>query len=127
MTGVSSGLSSITQIAMTVRDTSRAVSFYRDSLGLQLLFEAPPNLAFFNCGGIRLMLSPAEGPFEPPGSILYFAVDDIRLKHQELVARGVVFKSEPHLIAKLPDREVWIAGFEDSEGNTLALMAEPRL
>src|SRR4051794_23408510 len=127
MTATASGLSAITQIAMSVRDTDRAVRFYRDSLGMQLLFVAPPNLAFFNCGGIRLMLSPAEGPFEPPGSILYFTVEDIGATHRELADRGVAFTTEPHLIAKLPDREVWIADFEDTEGNTLALMSEPRI
>ena len=127
MTGVTSGLSRILQIAVTVRDTARAVRFYRDTLGLRLLFEAPPNLAFFDCDGVRLMLTPAEGAFQPPGSILYFAVDDIRLKHQELTARGVSFRTEPHMIARLPDREVWLADFDDTEGNTLALMSEPRL
>ena len=127
MTGTAAGLSAITQIGMTVRDTARAVTFYRDVLGVTLLFEAPPDLAFFDCGGVRLMLGPPQGAFAPPGSILYFTVDDIRLTHQELVARGVVFKTEPHLIAKLPDREVWLADFEDGEGNTLAIMSEPRL
>src|SRR5262245_41331728 len=108
MTGVTSGLSRIMQIAVTVRDTARAIRFYRDTLGLRLRFEAPPNLAFCDCDGVRLMLTPAEGAFEPPGSILYFACDDIRLQHQELTARGVSFRTEPHMIAKLPDREVWL-------------------
>ncbi|MEQ1575469.1 MAG: VOC family protein [Vicinamibacterales bacterium] len=120
------GLSRIAQIAVTVRDPERAVRFYRDTLGVRLLFEAPPNLAFFDCDGVRLMIAPAKGAFEPPGSILYFAVDDIRARHQELAARGVAFKTEPHMIAKLPDREVWLADFEDGEGNTLALISEPR-
>ncbi len=112
---------------MTVRDPGRAVRFYRDTLGVRLLFEAPPNLAFFDCDGVRLMIAPAEGAFEPPGSVLYFAVDDIHARHQELAARGVNFKTEPHMIAKLPDREVWLADFEDGEGNTLSLMSEPRI
>jgi methylmalonyl-CoA/ethylmalonyl-CoA epimerase len=127
MMTTSTGLSKLAQIAVTVRQPDRAVAFYRDALGVPLLFQAPPNLAFFNLDGVRLMLAPAEGEFEPPGSILYFAVDDIRTKHQELVARGVRFKTEPHMVARLPDREVWLADFEDGEGNTLALMAEPRL
>ena len=121
------GLSRIIQIAMSVRDPERALRFYRDTLGVRLLFQAPPNLAFFDCGGVRLMIAPAEGAFEPPGSVLFFAVDDIRARYQELLAQGVGFKSEPHLIAKLPDREVWLADFEDGEGNTLALMSEPRI
>lgn len=120
----SQGLSRIAQIAMRATDTRRAVSFYRDTLGVKLLFEAPPNLAFFDCGGVRLMLGPAEGAFDHPGSILYFAVDDIAGMFDLLRGKGVAFVREPHLIAKLPDREVWMAFFEDTEGNTLALMEE---
>jgi methylmalonyl-CoA/ethylmalonyl-CoA epimerase len=127
MSIVSAGLSRLTQIAMTVRDPARAVAFYRDTLGVPLLFQAPPDLAFFDLDGVRLMLAPVGNGFEPPGSVLYFACDDIQLKHRELAARGVRFKQGPHMIAKLPDREVWLAEFEDGEGNSLALMSEPRL
>ena len=120
------GLSRIGQIAMTVQDLPRAVAFYRDVLGMRFLFEAPPSLAFFDCGGVRLMLGPAEPEFDHQGSVLYFAVDDIKATHTALASGGVKFRSEPHMIAKLPDREVWLADFEDSEGNVLALMSEPR-
>ena len=121
-------LSRIGQIAMNVRDLDRAVGFYRDTLGLPFLFTAPPRLAFFDCAGVRLLLDVAEDKeFDHPGSILYFAVDDIRQSHRRLASRGVRFRTEPHLIARLPDREVWMAFFDDTEGNTLALMAEPRL
>ena len=118
------GLARIKQVAMTVREMARAVPFYRDILGMRLLFEAPPNFAFFDCDGVRLMMAPAEGEFAPPGSVLYFDVPDIRAAYADLTARGVVFKSEPHMVAKLPDREVWLADFGDGEGNTLALMEE---
>jgi predicted enzyme related to lactoylglutathione lyase len=124
---VTTGLSRIHQISMRVHDVDRAVRFYRDSLGLPFLFAAPPQLAFFNCGGIRLMLSTPEPGFDHPGSVVYFAVDDIRAAHSLLKARGVTFGSEPHKIATLADREVWLAEFQDTEGNTLALMSEPRL
>jgi methylmalonyl-CoA/ethylmalonyl-CoA epimerase len=122
------GLSHIGQIAMPVRDLDRAVQFYRDTLGVPFLFSAPPGLAFFDCGGVRLLLDAPQGK-EPdhPGSILYFSVGDIRQAHQLLVSRGVTFRQDPHLIARLPDREVWMAFFDDPEGNTLALMSEPRL
>jgi len=119
-------LQRIHQISIRTRDTARAVAFYRDTLGLKLLFEAPPQLAFFDCGGIRLMLSPPEPEFDHQGSVLYFAVDDIKAAHTALAASGVGFRTEPHLVAKLPDREVWLADFLDSEGNVLALMSEPR-
>ena len=121
------GLSRIHQISMRTHDVERAVHFYRDVLGLPFLFAAPPRLAFFDCAGVRLMLSTPEPGFDHPGSILYFAVDDIRQMHDTLASRGVAFRTEPHKIATLADREVWLADFEDTEGNTLALMSEPRL
>jgi methylmalonyl-CoA/ethylmalonyl-CoA epimerase len=122
------GLSQIGQVAMPVRDLDRAVRFYRESLGLPFLFSAPPGLAFFDCAGVRLLLdAPQSQAPDHPGSILYFSVGDIRQMHQLLESRGVTFRQEPHLIARLPDREVWMAFFEDTEGNTLALMSEPRL
>jgi methylmalonyl-CoA/ethylmalonyl-CoA epimerase len=122
------GLSRIGQIAMNARDLDRAIAFYRDTLGIPFLFQAPPALAFFDCAGVRLLLDrPHDREFDHPGSVLYFAVDDIRQMHALLVSRGVSFRDEPHLIARLPDREVWMAFFDDTEGNTLALMSEPRL
>ena len=121
------GLSRIGQIAMNAVDLDRAVAFYRDVLGLPFLFTAPPRLAFFDCGGVRLLLDvPEDKEFAHPGSILYFSVDDIQTKYQQLTSRGVKFRDAPHLIARLPDREVWMAFFDDTEGNTLALMSEPR-
>lgn len=121
------GLSRIHQISMRAQDVDRAVRFYRDTLGLPFLFAAPPRLAFFDCHGVRLMLSTPEPGFDHPGSVLYFAVEDIRAMHDTLRSRGVAFRTEPHKIATLADREVWLADFEDTEGNTLALMSEPKL
>ena len=118
------GLSRLGQISMRAKDLPRAVRFYRDVLGIPFLFEAPPALAFFDCAGVRLMLSAPEEGFDHPGSVLYFAVEDIEAVHTALGEKGVRFVNEPHLIAKLPDREVWLAIFGDTEGNTLALMEE---
>jgi methylmalonyl-CoA/ethylmalonyl-CoA epimerase len=121
------GISRIGQIAVIVKDVERAVAFYRDTLGLRFLFKAPPGLAFFDCGGVRLMLSrPERAELDHPGSVLYFVVDDINVMHQSLVDRGVRFEGPPHLIAKMPDHELWMAFFDDTEGNTLALMCEKR-
>ena len=124
---VSPGLSRLHQIAQRVHDTERATAFYRDVLGLPLLFTAPPGLAFFDCAGVRLMLSPPSPGHDHPGSMLYFAVDDIHTMAATLRARGVVFTTPPTKIATLADREVWLAGFSDTEGNPLGLMSEPRL
>ena len=128
MTDVSTTrLSTIGQIAMPVTDLARAIAFYRDRLGMRFLFQAPPQLAFFDCGGVRLMLDvPEDKEFARHRSVLYFKVPDIDRAYQDLNAAGVTFRGEPHLIAKLPDHELWMAFFDDTEGNTLALMAEKR-
>lgn len=117
--------SRIGQIAIVCTDVSRARDFYRDALGLRHLFDAGPTLSFFDCGGTRLMLSTAEGV--PTGtSVLYYLVSDIDLANKELAGKGVTFIDEPHMIAKMPDHELWLAEFRDSEGNVLALMEERR-
>ena len=118
------GLARIGQIAVVVHDVQRSVAFYRDLLGMKLLFEAP-GMAFFDCDGVRLMLSLPSGPeFDHPGSILYFRVPDIQAAHQALRARGVSFLNEPHLIARMPDHELWMAFFRDPDGNPLQIMSQ---
>ena len=118
-------LSRIEQVAIPVRDLARATSFYRDLLGMKLLFEVPPQLAFFDCDGVRLALSIASDPmYEPPGSIVYYRVADIDTAHAALEQRGVDFLRGPHLVARLDAIEVWMAFFEDTEGNTLAITSE---
>jgi methylmalonyl-CoA/ethylmalonyl-CoA epimerase len=120
-------LSSIGQVGVRVLDLERAVAFYRDALGLKLLFQAPPGLAFFDCGGVRLMLDRPEGPeFDHASSVLYFRVEDIGAGFDCLAARGVGFRDPPHMVAKLPDHELWMAFFDDGEGNVHALMCEMR-
>ncbi|HTO88438.1 MAG TPA: VOC family protein [Thermoanaerobaculia bacterium] len=116
----------IGQIAINARDLPRAVAFYRDTLGLRFLFEVP-GMAFFDCGGIRLLVGTAVRPeLDHPSSILYFRVADIRATHAELKSRGANFLNEPHRVARMPDHELWLAEFQDSEGSTLALMSEIR-
>jgi methylmalonyl-CoA/ethylmalonyl-CoA epimerase len=107
-----------------VQDLDRAVAFYQDVLGLPLLFRAPPGLAFFDCGGVRLMLSRPDDGTPVGTSILYYAVDDIMTSHAVLRARGARAVGEPHLIARMPDHDLWLAEFRDSEENVLALMSE---
>jgi len=120
------GLDRIGQIGINVKDLDRAVAFYRDVLGMRPLFQVP-RLAFFDCGGIRLMLSPAEtAEFDHAGSVIYYRVDDINASHAELKRRGVTLEGEPHLIARMPDHELWMAFCRDTEGNVLALMSEVR-
>lgn len=116
-------LKRIGQILVIVHDIERAVQFYRDTLGLTLLFRAPPGLAFFDCGGVRLMLSRPEGTTAGT-SIIYYVVDDIQRAYTVLAARGVQFVGQPHVVARMPDHDLWLAECHDSEDNTLALMCE---
>src|SRR5262245_2816143 len=130
MTAVAStfGLSQIGQIAMTVSDLPRSVGFYRDVLGMTFLFEAPPSLAFFDCGGIRLMMSLPEKAGSVAGqqfnSVLYYTVADIQAAARELEARGVRFEAAPHVVARLPHADLWMGFFRDPDRNVLAIMSE---
>ena len=122
--GTQIALNSIGQIAILVKDVERATDFYRDKLGIKYLFAAG-NIAFFDCGGIRLMLDKPEKP-EMGTSIIYFKVPDINQAHQQMKSRGVEFVDQPHLIAKLPDHDLWMTFFRDSEGNLMGMMSEVR-
>lgn len=118
------GLTRIGQISINIHNLEQAVEFYRDKLGMKHLFTVP-RMAFFDCGGIRLMLAIPETPeLDHPGSIIYYQVDDIQKTHQLLAGRGVCFENEPHLVARLPSHDLWMAEFRDSENNVLALMSE---
>jgi len=114
----------IGQIAVTVHDLDRAIAFYRDTLELPFLFQAPPAMAFFDCGGVRLMLTLPESDGADHASILYYRVADIRAAFETLSGRGVRFEAEPHVVAELEDRTLWLAFFRDPDANLLALMSE---
>lgn len=116
----------IGQICISVSDIDRATAFYRDVLGLPLLFAAG-SMSFFQAGSVRLMLSLPDRPeFEPPGSILYYKVADLDSAFATLSARGAKVEAPPRLIARMPDHELWMAAFRDSEGNFFELMHEKR-
>ena len=117
-------LSRIRQIALVVHDLPAAIAFYRDRLGMKFLFEVPGQLAFFDCAGVWLMLSPPEGEFDQPGSCLYFEVADIHAAHRTLVERGVEFIDAPHRIADMGTYELWMAFFRDLDRNPLAIRSE---
>lgn|SRR5436853_4380813 len=125
MTDIKSfGLTTIGQIAVNVHDLNRAVEFYSGKLGMKHLFTVP-KMAFFDCGGINLMLGiPEREEFDHPSSVIYFNVDDIEQAHDALHSRGVHFEGTPHLIAKMETYDLWMAFFRDSENNLLALMSK---
>jgi len=118
------GITRLGQIAVPVHDVERATAFYRDVLGLPFLFAAG-QLAFFDCGGVRLMLDkPEKVEFDHPSSILYFDVPDIQAAHRRLVDAGVTIVEGPRGIAPMADHDLWRSFFRDTEGNVMALMSE---
>ena len=120
------GITRVGQVAINAHDVGRATAFYRDVLGLRFLFAAG-QLAFFDCGGVRLMLDKAEKPeFDHPSSVLYFSVPDIQTAHRRLVDAGVAIVAEPNIIAKMADHDLWMSFFRDTEGNVMALICEVR-
>lgn len=121
------GLAQIGQIAVPVSDIAQAIAFYRDVLGMRFLFEAtPPGLGFFDVGGVRLMLDAPAKSDSQHSSIIYYQIPDLDAAFATLSERGVRFETGPHLIAKLPDHELWMAFFRDPDDNLLALMTEVR-
>jgi len=120
------GLNQIGQIAVPVADIDRAVRFYRDTLGMKFLFQAPPGLGFFDVGGVRLMLDGPAAAQAGHASVIYYKVADIQAACRTLKERNVTLEAEPHVIAKMPDHDLWMAFFRDPDRNLLAMMSEVR-
>ena len=119
------GPTGVGQLAIPVTDLERAVTFYRDVLGLRLLFRAPPGLAFLQCGGVRLMLSRRQpGESEAGVGVIYYRVPDLDAAYGALRERGARFVDQPHRIARLEDHELWMVFLRDPDEHLLALMAE---
>jgi len=119
-----SSLGPLSRVAITFHDLPRAVAFYRDVIGLPLLFETG-GMAFFAMGDVRLMMTtPEKDEFDHPASIFYFKVADIQAAHADLKARGVPFEGEPHVVGKMGTTEVWMVHFRDCEQHLLAIMEE---
>ena len=108
-----------------VGELERAVGFYRDTLGIPFLFVAPPQMAFFQCGTVRLLVGvPPAGTPVRRGSAIYFQVADIAAVFETLGGRGVGFQAKPHVVHRTADAELWLAEFQDPDGNQLALMSQ---
>jgi methylmalonyl-CoA/ethylmalonyl-CoA epimerase len=119
------GVTGVGQLAIPVADLERSLKFYRDALGLRFLFQAPPGLAFLDCGGVRLMLSRAqEGEATPPAGVIYYRVSDLNAAYIALRTREADFVDEPHLIARLSDHELWMVFLRDPDDHLLGLMEE---
>jgi methylmalonyl-CoA/ethylmalonyl-CoA epimerase len=116
--------SRIAQIAVPIRDLERAKHFYGEVLGLTHLFDAPPGLAFYQCGETRLMLTPPSGPETVAAAIVYYGVEDAAEAERKLVAAGIAIEVPAHVVATVGDREIWLAAARDSESNFIGLMSE---
>ncbi|HYF38866.1 MAG TPA: VOC family protein [Gemmatimonadales bacterium] len=123
--GVFAGPLAVGQLAIPVANLERALVFYRDVLGLQFLFQAPPGLAFLKCGEVRIMLAQKQqGEPGTPAGVIYYRVADLDAAYSALRSRRATFVDEPHLIARLPDHELWMVFLRDPDDHLLALMAE---
>jgi methylmalonyl-CoA/ethylmalonyl-CoA epimerase len=121
-------LSAIGQIGVTVHDLDRATEFYRDTLGMNFIFQVPGMMSFFDCGGTRLMLGiPTSAKYDHPSSTIYYRVDDIQQTFAALQAQGVEFTHNPHSVGQMGQIDIWMAFFEDVDKNTLAIMSEVRI
>jgi methylmalonyl-CoA/ethylmalonyl-CoA epimerase len=116
--------SHIVQIAIPVLDLARAKRFYGETLGLPHLFDAPPGLAFYQCGEVRLMLSDSEAPPEGAGAILDYSVPSAREAQRSLAVAGAAFEEDAHCLATVGGKEIWLAATRDGEGNRIGLMSE---
>ncbi|HEX7273828.1 MAG TPA: VOC family protein [Casimicrobiaceae bacterium] len=115
----------VAQLMIPVEDFDRGVSFYRDILGIPFLFSAPPQMAFFMCGSVRLLVGVLPpGQKAQRGSAIYFKVADIQAVYATLNEKGVRFVAAPHVVNRTPKSELWLSEFTDPDGNQLALMAE---
>lgn len=120
-------IESIGQIAIAVSDVQRAKSFYQEVLGLKSLFDAPPSLSFFQCGGTRLMLTTLQGdPADHRTSVIYYKVDQLDSVAAHLASLGVAWVQAPNLVAKMPDHELWMGFIRDPDQNLIGLMEERR-
>jgi len=120
-------LSKIRQIALPVRDITEAKRFYRDTLGMLHLFDAPPGLSFFDCGGVQLMLAGPEGQGkdgDQQHSVLFYDVADIKDTHARIKSSGAESLEEPRVIARMNGREIWISSVSDGQGNVVGLMSD---
>src|SRR5262245_48191687 len=115
----------VAQLLIPIEDFDRGVAFYRDVLGLTLLFAAPPQMAFFQCGAVRLLVGVTPpGQKVQRGSQIYFGVNDVQSVYSSLSTQGVQFKAPPHVVNRSATAEIWLAEFIDPDGNQLALMSE---
>jgi methylmalonyl-CoA/ethylmalonyl-CoA epimerase len=117
----------VAQLLIPVENFDKGVAFYRDVLGVPFLFAVPP-MAFFNCGGVRLLVGVLpSGQEAQRGSVIYFQVPDIHAVVSSLKDQDVRFMAEPHIVHRTPSSENWLAEFTDPDGNQLALMSEVML
>jgi methylmalonyl-CoA/ethylmalonyl-CoA epimerase len=120
-------LSKIRQIALPVRDIGEATRFYRDTLGMRHLFDAPPTLSFFDCGGVQLMLAGPAGQGkdgEQQHAVLFYDVSDIKAAHSRIKSSGAKSLEEPRVITRMNGREIWISSVSDGQGNVVGLMSD---
>ena len=115
-------LSKLAQVALSTRDLPTAIAFYRDTLGLKVLFEVS-EMAFFDMDGTRLMIGAAQhkGALQI-NTYLYFDAGDWNATEAALIARGVKFDRDAEIVQRAEGKEHALRFFKDPDGNALAIM-----
>lgn len=115
----------IGQIHISVEDLDRSVHFYRDILGMRLLFEVPEqSMAFLDCGGVRLYLGKPEAPEFRSSPLIYYAVGDLTAACEAIESSGLSIAEPPHVVHRDERHELWMAGLLDPDGHHVCLMSE---
>ena len=115
---------SLAQVAVTFRDVPGAIAWYRDVLGLPLMFETN-GMAFFAMGDVRrMMTAPSDPEYDHPASVLYFKVPDIEAAYAALASRGAAFEDKPHLVGKMGSTEIWMFFVRDPERHLVGITEE---
>jgi predicted enzyme related to lactoylglutathione lyase len=118
-------IQSLGQIAITVKSIEQAKHFYGVVLGLPHLFDAGPQLSFYQCGEVRLMLSlPQAKEEDTHNSVLYYKVANLEQVWAHFELHQVHIEQAPHMIANMPDHELWMGFIRDTEQNLIGLMEE---
>ncbi len=121
-------IQNIGQIAIAISDLEESVYFYEKILKLEKLFDVPPNLAFFNCSGVRLMLTTLQGDeADHNTSVIYYRITEIEQVFDELKALQVGIERMPAMAAQMDDHELWIGFIRDPDNNLVGLMEEKPL
>lgn len=117
-------LTSLSYVIIYVRDTEKALTFYRDKLGMAVKVNHP-GWVELETGATTLALHGTETmPEVKDGhACMVFNVDDVHEAARALKASGVTLKEEPRQVCEEGDHVGMSADFTDLDGNLLSVFS----